>query len=118
MNLDRADYLKRLLDRYCGLPHTAARRPSSNDRRLAGQLFDRGISLEDIETAFLLAIARRIYRQPEATPLTPIRSLAYFVPLLDEEVLLTHYDPGYIAYLRHKVERDLNVQIPTGGEDR
>ena len=105
MNLDRANYLKRLLDRYCGLPHTAARRPSTNDRRLAGQLFDRGISLDDIEIAFLLAISRRTHREPGAPPLTPIRSLAYFLPLLQDEVLLTHFDPGYIAYLRYKAEQ-------------
>jgi hypothetical protein len=118
MNLDRADYLKRLLDRYCGLPHTAARRPSTNDRRLAGQLFDRGISLDDIEIAFLLAISRRTHREPGAPPLTPIRSLAYFLPLLQDEVLLTHFDPGYIAYLRYKAEQgDLNVQIPAGPQD-
>ncbi len=119
MNLDRADYLKRLLGRYCGLPHTAARRPSPYDRRLAGQLFDRGISLETIEIAFLLAIARRTHREPEAPPLTPIRSLAYFLPLLEDEVLLTHFEPGYIDYLRYKAEQaDLNVHIPAGPEDR
>lgn len=115
MSLERADYLKRLLDRYCGLPHTAARRPSPYDRRLAGQLFDRGIALEAIETAFRLAIARRTCRDPEAPPLAPIRSLAYFLPLLDE-LLQTAHEPGYLAYLRAKA--DLNVQIPTGPDDR
>ncbi len=111
----RAEYLKRLLDRYCGLPHTAARRPSPYDRRLAGQLFDRGISLDILETAFLLALARRTHRHPEAPPLPPIRSLAYFLPLI-EEALQTPVEPGYLAYLRAKA--DLSVQIPTGLRDR
>ena len=35
MSLPRAAYLKRLLNLYCGLPHTAARRPSRYDRQLA-----------------------------------------------------------------------------------
>lgn len=115
MNLNRAEYLKRLLSCYCGLPQTAARRPSLNDRRLAAQLFDRRISLAIIETAFLLAIARRTFRDPQAPPLPPIRSLAYFLPLI-EEVQLLPPDPAYLAYLRARV--DLNVQIPTGLADR
>ena len=115
MSLNRAEYLKRLLDRYCGLPHTAARRPSLYDRRLAGRLIDRAVSLDIIETAFLLATARRTYRNPQATPLPPIRSLAYFLPLIDEVLLLNH-DPGYLDYLRAKA--DQNVQISTDLEDR
>jgi hypothetical protein len=115
MSLSRADYLQRLLRRYCGLPHTAARRPSLNDRHLAGRLFDRGIPLSTIETAFLLAIARRTFRDPQALPLPPIRSLAYFLPLIDEVQLLP-LDPAYLAYLRARL--DLNVQIPTDLDDR
>lgn len=113
--MSRAEYLRRLLDSYCGLPHTAARRPSRNDRLLAGQLFHRRIPLDVIETAFLLAIARRTFRDPKAQPLPPIRSLAYFLPLIDE-VLRQPPDPDYLAYIRPRV--DLNVQIPTELHDR
>ncbi|HKH48208.1 MAG TPA: hypothetical protein VKM72_26410 [Thermoanaerobaculia bacterium] len=115
MSRNRAEYLKRLLDLYCGLPHTAARRPSLNDRRLAALLFDRGISLDIIETAFLLALARRSYRDPQAQSLPLIRSLAYFLPLIDE-ILLLPPNPDYLAYLRARV--DQNVQIHTGLADR
>jgi len=115
MKLNRAEYLRRLLESYCGLPHTAARRPSRNDRLLAGQLFKRSVSLDIIETAFLLAIARRSFRDPQAEPLQPIRSLAYFLPLIDE-VLRQPPDPNYLAYIRARV--DLNVQIPTELPDR
>ena len=115
MKPERDAYLRRLLALYCGLPHTAARRPFPPDRRTAEQLFDRGISLQTIETAFLLASARRMDRDPQAPPLTPIRSLAYFLPLIDE-VLLQAPDPDYVSYLRSKV--DLNVQSPTDSHDR
>jgi len=115
MSRNRAEYLKRLLDLYCGLPHTAARRPSLNDRRLAAQLFDRSISLDIIETAFLLALGRRSYRDPQDPPLQPIRSLAYFLPLIDE-ILLLPPNPDYLAYLHARV--DLNVQIHTDLGDR
>ena len=115
MSLDRADYSRRLLDQYCGLPHTAARRPSRSDRLLADQLFNRRIALEIIDAAFLLAMARRTLRDPQAPPLPPIRSLAYFLPLIDE-VQRLQPDPNYLEYLRAKA--DLNVQIPTGSRDR
>jgi hypothetical protein len=115
MKPERDAYLRRLLALYCGLPHTAARRPFPPDRRTAEKLFDRGISLQTIETAFLIAILRRTYRDPQALPLTPIRSLAYFLPVIDE-VLLQPPDPDYVSYLRLKV--DLNVQISPDLSDR
>jgi hypothetical protein len=115
MSLSPAEYLRRLLDSYCGLPHTAARRPSRNDRLLAAQLLQRKIPLDVIETAFLLAVARRTFRDPQAQPLPNIRSLAYFLPLIDE-VLRQPPDPDYLAYIRSRL--DLNVQIPTELHDR
>lgn len=115
MKSDRDAYLRRLLALYCGLPHTAARRPFPPDRRIAEQLFDRGISLQTIETAFLIAILRRTDRDPQASPLIPVRSLAYFLPVIDE-VLLQPPDPDYFSYLRFKV--DQNVQIPTDSHER
>ena len=115
MSADRANYLKRLLKLYGGLPHKAARRPSIYDRRLAAQLFDRGVSLDTLETAFLLAIARRSQRDPEAPALPAIRSLAYFLPVI-EEVLQLPDALGYLDYLRARVE--ISVQIPAERRDR
>ena len=115
MSLQRADYLKRLLDLYCGLPHTAARRPSRYDRQLAEQLFDRGLELHTVEAAFLLASARRIRRDPQAPILPAIRSLAYFLPAI-EVILQQMPDAGYLDYLRAQV--DLSVQIPAVCRDR
>src|SRR5262245_39514086 len=115
MSLPRAEYLKRLLDLYCGLPQTAARRPSRYDCQLAEQLFDRGLELHTIEAAFLLASARRTRRDPQAPPLATIRSLAYFLPII-EEVLQQMPDSGYLDYLRARV--DLSGQFPTDCRDR
>ena len=52
--------------------------------------------------AFLLAASRRRFRTPEAPALQPIRSLSYFLPIIDE-IIDTPIDPGYIAYLWSKL---------------
>ena len=102
MSCPRRLYTQKLFDLYCGLPHTAARRPSPYDRQLADQLWQKDIPLDIIEGAFLLAIARRSGREPNQRPLPPIRSLAYFLPIIEE---LRHGSPdhGYLLYLRDKV---------------
>ena len=49
-----------------------------------------------------MATVRRAARRPDALPLGPIRSLHYFMPVIDE--LLAHPVPeSYLAYLRSKV---------------
>jgi hypothetical protein len=92
------DFVSRVLALYLGLPDVAARRPSRVDRNLAAALFQRGISLDQIEAALLLAHLRRAGR---ATPLPPIRSLHYFIPIIDE-ITLIPFDPSWLRYLRHK----------------
>ena len=57
------------------------RRP---DRVLAAQLYQRGVSVSVIENAFVLAAARRLMRPADAPPLGTIRSLAYFLPVIEE----------------------------------
>ena len=113
--MTRQHYIRAVLALYCGLPHTAARRPSQNDRRLAAELFERNISWTCIQTAFYLAIGRRAYRDPQYPPLQPIRSLAYFLPVIDE-LLLDPPDPDYLLYL--KATLDHLVQFPTDLEER
>jgi len=92
------EFVSRVLALYLGLPSVAARRASRIDRKLAATLFQRGITLEQIEAAMLLAHLRRAGR---ATPLPPIRSLHYFVPVLDE-VTSEPLSPEWLAYLRRK----------------
>ena len=97
------EYIRRVLGAYRKTPDTMGtiRRP---DRVLAAQLYQRGISVSVIENAFLLAATRRLMRPADAPPLSPIRSLAYFLPVI-EEVLGLRVSPDYFQYLRHKLER-------------
>jgi hypothetical protein len=94
-------YRQTLLELYLRLPDTP-RRLSRNDLRLARQLWERQIPFGLVETAFLLASARRANRRPDAMPLGPIRSLHYFLPVL-EELLAQPLPEAYVAYLRSKV---------------
>ena len=97
------EYVRRVLDAYCKTPGATGtiRRP---DRVLAAQLYQRGISVSVIENAFVLAATRRLMRPADAPPLSTIRSLAYFLPVI-EEVLGLRVSPDYFQYLRHKLER-------------
>lgn len=72
------------------------------DRMLAAQLCQRGVSLTAIENAFVLAATRRLVRPAGAPPLSTIRSLAYFLPVI-EEVRELRVSPDYFRYLRHKL---------------
>lgn len=92
------ELVSRVLDLYLGLPDVAARRPSRIDRHLAATLFHRGITLEQIEAALLLAHLRRAGR---STPLPPIRSLHYFIHVIDE-ITSEPLSPEWLAYLRRK----------------
>jgi hypothetical protein len=97
------EYIRRVLEAYRKMPGTmgVVRRP---DRVLAAQLYQRGISVSVIENAFVLAATRRLMRPADAPPLGPIRSLAYFLPVI-EEVLGLRVSPDYFQYLRQKLER-------------
>jgi len=97
------EYIRQVLDAYSKTPGTMGtiRRP---DRVLAAQLYLRGVSVTVIENAFVLAAARRLIRPADAPPLGKIRSLAYFLPVIDE-VLDLKVSPEYSQYLRHKLER-------------
>src|SRR5579864_3056583 len=97
------EFIRRVLEAYRQTPGTmgTVRRP---DRVLAAQLYQRGISVSVIENAFVLAAMRRLTRPADAPPLGTIRSLAYFLPVI-EEVLGLRVSPEYFQYLRHKVQR-------------
>ena len=43
-------------------------------------------------------------RQADAPPLGTIRSLAYFIPVI-EEVIAMRVSPAYFQYVRSKLER-------------
>jgi hypothetical protein len=87
-------------------------RPRRADRELAAVWHRAGIALDTIESAMLLALARRLERPNDALPLQPIRSLHYFIPVLDEVAARPLAD-HYIAYLRRKIDGQPAVD-PTG----
>jgi len=97
------EYVRRVLDAYRKMPGTmgTVRRP---DRVVASQLHQRGVPLVAVENALVLAAARRLIRPADSAPLGAIRSLAYFLPVI-EEVLNLRVNPDYFRYLRHKIER-------------
>lgn len=101
--MERGEYARRVLEAYRTAPGTcgAVRGP---DRLFAAQLYERGVGLEAVENALILAAARRLARPAGAPPLGVIRSLAYFSPVI-EEVLNLHVDPEYFRHLRKRVAR-------------
>lgn len=98
--ITRARYVKRVLDLYAKIPGTL-HRVLRADRRVALELYDRRVSIETVEAAFVLALARRTFRD-QTHQIEPIRCLAYLLPVIQElvqEPLL----PEYIPYLKHKL---------------
>jgi hypothetical protein len=118
---DSAAFVAAVVIAYVELPETPL---SANlqDHRQARRLHDRGIPLRIVESALLLGSLRRLIRPADLPPLPPIRSLAYFQPVIDE--LLVHPMPdNYLEYLRLKLNRfaarsDSPVQKNTLLDDR
>ena len=79
----RENYGRQLLDRYRRTPGTCGR-TRREDRRLAAQLHRRGIPSAVVTAAFALAASRRHHNEPGLPPLPPIRSLHYFLPVIEE----------------------------------
>ncbi len=115
-------YIAAVLTLYVDLPDTPTR-ASIHDQRHAHDWFDRGVSLQVVETALLLASLRRRTRPRDVPPLPRIRSLAYFQPVIDE-LLENPVSDGYLRYLRHKLQsiadapEPADVQKPPFSEDR
>jgi len=105
--MTRSEYAQRVLQQYRRLPGTYGR-ILRTDRRLALELHDRGIQLSVVEDAFVLAMARLRLR-PDPDSLERIRSLHYLKPLI-QELTETPLPPGYLQYLRHKLD-NVGIQI-------
>jgi hypothetical protein len=103
MHDGQGQYIHQVLEAYRKTPGTTGtiRHP---ERVLAAQLFQRGVTVSVIENAFVLAATRRLVRRADAQPLGSIRSLAYFLPII-EEVQELCVGPEYFQYLRHKLQR-------------
>jgi hypothetical protein len=94
-------YVEAVLDLYLWLPGTPAR-TSRHDRGLARTLYERGVPQAVVRAALLLGAARRAFRGEEARRLPPIRTLHFFLPLI-EEVIEDPPAPGYAEYLEGKL---------------
>ena len=101
-----ASYVPTVLALYLSLPETPMR-TSAMDHRHARLLQQRDVPLRVVESAFLLASLRRLIRPKDVPPLQPVRSLAYFLPAI-EELLADPSPDNYLDYLRLKLNRILN----------
>lgn len=93
--------MTQLLQRYTNTPGTLGHVRQS-DRRLARALYERGVSLELVDAALTIATARRTFRPLDTPPLAAIRSLDYFLPVI-EELLDQPPNPSYVRYLADKL---------------
>ena len=96
--MNRQQYLQEVIQDYLASPDT----PSKARRRdwaIATTFFQMGIPIATISHAIRLATLRRHRRDPDLGRLEPIRSLAYFRPLI-EHICQEPHDPGYVEYTR------------------
>ena len=78
----------------------AQRRSSRQDRAVADDLYQRGVSLDIL--AHVIRLAR--LRRANNPALAPVRSLAYYRAVLDS-LTPDAFDPGYIAYVAQHADR-------------
>jgi hypothetical protein len=99
--VDEKDYVEAVLGTYVSLPDTPIR-TRRDDRYLAITWYRQGIMLFQAIAAMMLATERRRFREPDALPLEPIRSLRYFVPIV-EEIQHLGIDESYLRYLQQRL---------------
>ncbi len=115
--IDLDGYLEAVLSTYTDMPETPMETTAS-DRKTARGLLKRGVPLRTVQTALVLASVRRLGRPPEYPRLQPVRSLAYFLPII-EELLESPVPDDYGSYLRAKLKqleagKIKRAQPPTG----
>src|SRR3970040_3044336 len=107
--MKQSDDVRAVLDTFVSLPN-APLRPQRDDRFLAEKLYRQSVPLPVLEYALLLGCARRELQEHDES-LQPIRSLRYFVPIL-EEVRHQPVDSHYVRYLRSKLSERLRSKTP------
>ena len=98
---DPGTYVAAVVMLYVDLSQTPMR-ASAQDHCFARRLHGQGVPLPLVEAALLLATLRRLIRPETFQPLSPIRSLAYFQPVI-EELQSNPLPAGYLDYLRLKL---------------
>jgi hypothetical protein len=119
--LAESAYVDAVLTLYLDLPDTPPR-PSAQDHWLARKLHQQGVALSLVKSALLLACLRRLTRSAELPSLPPIRSLAYFQPVV-AELQQQQLPDNYLDYLRLKLAQSRealpsDVQKKTFSDDR
>lgn len=101
-------YVSAVLRAYLELRDTPSR-ARLPDRTLARSLYERGVCLDQVLAALLVAAGRRLARPPDAAKLGGIRSLAYFVPVIQE---LEGFEnlAGYLDYLENSALGEMSRQ--------
>ena len=84
----------------------------ATDRRLAIDLYSRRVPIEVVRAALYLATLRRLTRDVDRPQLAPVRSLYYYLPVVDE-LLRQPLDPAWGHYLVSRLAR-LKSQAATG----
>ena len=105
-----AIYVAAVLTLYADLPDTPLRH-SVMDQSIARKLYQEAVPLSLVESAMLLATLRRLTRSSDLPPLPKIRSLAYFLPVIDE-LQQQPLPDGYLDYLRLKLEKQPQANRP------
>jgi hypothetical protein len=98
-----ASYVASVVTFYLEMPDTPMR-VSVSDQWLARHFHEEGVPLETVEMALLLGSLRRLIRPADAPRLSPIRSLAYFRPVI-EELCENPAPENYREYLRLKLRQ-------------
>jgi len=98
----RQDFVNSVLSQYCRLSATTGL-VCRRDRKTVVELFEGGVPLAAIEAAFSLETIRRNLRSPHAPPLRLIRSLRYFVPIINQ-ILTNPPDLGHLHYLSFRID--------------
>ena len=109
-------FVDTVLQTYVSLPDTP-NRTRRDDRYLAMMWHRKAIALFQVKAAMLLATLRRNFRDPEAEPLEPIRSLRYFVPLI-EEIQHSGVEESYVEYLKEKLSSLLGYELEASPSHR
>ncbi|MGA9671838.1 MAG: hypothetical protein WBQ94_21680 [Terracidiphilus sp.] len=110
-----APYVASVITLYLEMPDTPMR-VSASDQWMARQLHQDGVSLKIVETALLLGSLRRLIRPADAPRLSPIRSLAYFRPVI-EELQENPAPENYREYLEIKLRKATETRPATDREN-
>ena len=112
--MTREQYLRKVIDSYLDSRDTPSK-ARRLDWAIATTFYHKDIPHATIAHAIRLATLRRHRRDAQLKQLEPIRSLAYFRPLI-EHLLNEPPDPGYVEYVRWSYENRLDWPFDEGEE--